>query len=199
MNTNTNTNTRSAAPAAPVRFWRSNAKDSRTGEFIAGREAIAAYLPQTGSTPRPFLRETWEAVTSNAAAAAVTVGKSTAGRCYQVIMTPCKSSNAANLHAAFIGRNGSQPVWYFNGTGYASPTYRNLKWHDRLEVAETLMHGGAMTVIVTDELTGAEVVTVSIKWGNRSELGRYLKRSERGNKSLLLRMIAEAIAEAEGR
>lgn len=181
------------APAAELKFWRSNARDARTGEPINGRPAIVAYLPQTGATPRPFLPETWQATCTAAEAAAQVVGKSTAGRLYQCELRPCKCETADRLHAAFIGRNGSQPVWYHTAEGYASPTYRNLKWHDRLEVAEEFMAGGSLTVTIRHEADGALIDTVSIKWGSRDELGRYLKRAERGNKSLLLALIDEAI------
>lgn len=165
-----------------------NAKDARTKEPIGYRTAVRVFVPQTVAA-RYFLPETWAERTPLNDCRAVVVGKSTKQQLRYFVSGSVEMGDA--LHAALIAANGSQPVWFATEDGFASPTYRNMKWHDRLNLIEEGTTKGTLTVEITTE-DGREVDTLTIKWGKRDELGRFIKKDERG-KSLLLKMVAETV------
>ena len=173
---------------------RGNAKDARTGEPIAHRDAYRVFLPQTNDKPRYFLPEMWLERVTPEKAAETRVGKTNHNRLrYQVIADVAEDDA---LHAALIGRNGSQPVWFATANGYCSPSYANANWHKRLNLFEKRCSKGNIQVLITTE-TGYVLDTIALRWGNRDELGRFIRKDEQG-KSKLLRLIDEATAKYKG-
>lgn len=173
---------------------RGNAKDARTGEHIARRDAYQVLLPQTDDKPRYFLPETWLERVTPEQAAETRVGKTNHNHLrYQVIADVAEDDA---LHAALIGRNGSQPVWFATASGYCSPSYANANWHKRLDLFEERCNKGNIQVLITTE-TGYVLDTIALRWGNRDELGRFIRKDEQG-KSKLLRLIDEATAKYKG-
>ena len=173
---------------------RGNAKDARTGELIAHRDAYRVLLPQTNDKPRYFLPEMWLERVTPEKAAETRVGKTNHNNLrYQVIADVAEDDA---LHAALIGRNGSQPVWFATAKGYCSPSYGNANWHKRLDLFEERCSKGNIQVLITTEM-GYVLETIALRWGNRDELGRFIRKDEQG-KSKLLRLIDEATAKYKG-
>lgn len=174
--------------------YRSNATDARTKQRLNGSPAVACKLQQTGGKTRYLSRETWETTYTPTQAAETVVGKSNNNALTYQCVIECKRE--FNLHANTIAANGSRPLWYATETGYCSPTFRNAKWHDRLDSIFKMLDAGKVAIIIRDEDTGEIFDTVHVA-GNRDELGRFVKRNERG-KTPLLMLIDEVTERRKG-
>ena len=164
--------------------YRGNATDARTRERLNGKQAVAVTLTRTGDKTRYISRETWESETTIEQAAKVYTGKSNNNMLrYQcVIETPNPSKE---LHANMLASNGNTPLWYATANGYCSPSFANARWHDKLTNIFEFVESATITIVITDETTGALFDTVSVS-GNRDKLGRFVKKDETGKYPLLV-------------
>lgn len=156
-------------------------RDSRElGGVVIGRGVDCYAVPHPASKGKQafmLLADRDRRYTVSEVAAEV-IGSETLDNLDYSVEVRCSEGAMLDLlpHLLYTHR-GRVPQWLPTATGFASPTYRNAEFHDRLTtLAERL---DAAVVIVTISRNGHVLETVRVKWASRDERGRYVSKSRR--------------------